>query len=85
MSAPTDTQGKRLALVIGVNGSPYATASTLEYAVDDANAMAEVLQSSCGFELLEPALVGESATSERIKTAILDLAEERSRRMVDMC
>ena len=40
--------------------------------------MAEVLRDSCVFELFQPPLLGEHATSDHVKSAVLALAHERS-------
>ncbi len=71
-------KGRCIALVIGVNGAPGYNKPPLEYAVNDAKDMAEVLQQSCGFELLEPPLLNEQATSDRVKDAVRKLARKRS-------
>ena len=79
---PTDTFSsgqKRLALVIGVNEAVNSALPTLKHAVDDATKMAEVLRDSCGFELFQPSLLGEYATSERVKSTVLALARERGK------
>ncbi len=82
MSTPTNASGlpgtgRRLALVVGVNRAPNASLSSLNYAIADAEAMAEVLQEHCSFELLEPPLSGENAPSDRVKKAVLRLARNR--------
>jgi WD40 repeat protein len=81
-TSPNDSdilkKGRRIALVIGVNHAPNAEIlSSLHYAVTDAQAMAEALSKCCGFELLMPPILDEQATSEQVKTAILDLAWNR--------
>src|SRR2546425_8706168 len=68
--------GRRLALVVGVNRAPNASVPSLNYAVADAEAMAEVLTQHCSFELLEPPLL--DATSDRVKKAVLKLARNRA-------
>jgi len=68
---------KRIALVIGVNGSSSTTQHALRYGVADAEAMADVLQHYCSFELLEPPLLDVKATSENIKKAVRRLARNR--------
>ena len=76
---PVPQKGKRVALVIGVNGGvSLATQHPLQYAVADAQEMASILQYSCDFELLEPPLLGENATSENIRKAVLKLARHRT-------
>jgi uncharacterized caspase-like protein len=47
-------KGRRIALVIGVNGASGYRKPLLSYTENDAKAMGEVLQQQCGFELLEP-------------------------------
>src|SRR5258708_4428980 len=71
-SAPS---GRRIALVIGVNGLPVPGRSPLKYAEQDATEMAQVLK-DCGYELFRSPLVGEQATTGHVKQAVLDLAEE---------
>jgi uncharacterized caspase-like protein len=70
--------GKRLGLVIGVNEAPSSGLPSLVHAVADAEAMADVLQQHCCFELLEPPLLNEHATSYKVKEAIRRLARNRS-------
>lgn len=77
MSTSTHNLSKRLALVIGVNAALNSGLSPLNHAVADAEAMADVLQQHCNFELLEPPFIGENATSDRIKKAVLKLARDR--------
>ena len=77
---PTDTFSsgqRRLALVIGVNEAANSSLPALKHSIADATKMAEVLRDSCGFELFQPPLLGEYATSERVKSAVLALARER--------
>ena len=71
-------KGKRLALIIGVNHAPSSLLPPLEHAVADAEAMAEVLKNYCHFDLLEPPLIDEHTTSEKIKMAVLKLARQRT-------
>lgn len=71
-------EGRRLALVIGVNETSNSLLPPLKHAIADAEAMADVLETQCGFELLEPPLIGESATSERAKDAVRRLARKRN-------
>lgn len=77
-SAPSPEGERRLALVIGVNDAPLSDLPSLHYAVNDAEAMAEVLQQQCGFTLMRPPLLGADATSANVKKAILALARQRS-------
>lgn len=68
--------GKRLALVVGVNGQPRTGQAPLRYAVNDGQDMAQILQQPCcGFTLFCPPLLGEQATTSQVKAAVLDLAE----------
>jgi len=71
-------KGKRIALVIGVNHAPDSHLPALNHAAVDAEAMAEVLQQHCNFELLEPPLLNEQATSDHIKKAVRKLARQRT-------
>jgi hypothetical protein len=70
--------GRRIALVIGVNEAPDSHLPPLNHAAADAGAMAKVLQQQCNFELLEPPLLNEQATSDRVKDAVRRLARNRS-------
>ncbi|GHO94641.1 hypothetical protein KSF_046890 [Reticulibacter mediterranei] len=73
-SSQGEQTGKRLAVVVGVNGPPALGRAPLRYAMEDAEAMAQVLQSeACGFELFAPPLLGEQATTSAIKQTILAL------------
>ena len=56
MFAPTATQGKRLALVIGVNQTCSDILPRLNHALTDAEAIAEVLEQRCGFTMFLPPL-----------------------------
>lgn len=68
--------GRRLALVVGVNGQPAPGRATLQYAVNDGQNMTQVLQQDyCGFELFRPPLLGDQATTSQVRDAVLDLAE----------
>jgi uncharacterized caspase-like protein len=67
-------KGRRIALVIGVNGAPNSQLPPLNHAAADAGAIAEALQQHCNFELLEPPLLNEQATSDRVKDAVRKLA-----------
>ncbi len=71
-------KGRRIALVMGVNEVPNSSLPQLKHAVADAEAMAAVLLEYCGFELLMPPLLNENATSEKVKTAVLELAWDRT-------
>src|SRR5919198_3449096 len=68
-------EGKRLALVVGVNRSIESEyRAPLEYAEHDAYDMARALEApACKFMLFKPALLGEQATSSKVKSAITDL------------
>ncbi|GHO98466.1 hypothetical protein KSF_085140 [Reticulibacter mediterranei] len=75
-SSHVEAQGRRLAVVVGINGEPTPDRAPLLYAGEDAEAMAQVLQSeACGFELFAPPLLGEQATTAGIKDTVLDLAD----------
>jgi hypothetical protein len=71
-------KGRRIALVIGVNEAPNTLLPSLNYAITDAEAIAGVLQQHCNFELVESLLLGENATSERVKKAVRRLARQRA-------
>src|SRR5260221_10536211 len=73
---PLVSPGRRIALVVGVNGRSVPERDALKYAVRDAIDMAEVLQDACGFELFRPPLLEEQATTENVRQAVLDLADE---------
>ena len=74
MSAPP--RERRIAVVVGVNKAPLSKLPELHHAEGDAQAMAEVLE-HCGFTLLQPPLLGERATSDEIRKAVLKLARDR--------
>ena len=83
MPVPVNTsnlpeKGKRLALVIGVNHAPNSFISPLEHAIADAESMADILIKHCHFELLEPPLIGENATSDKVKDAARRLVRNRT-------
>src|SRR5690349_12983141 len=68
--------GKRLAVVVGVNGQPVPGRAALEYAVQDGQDIAESLQSDgCSFELFCPPLLSDQATTAQVKDAVLDFVE----------
>src|SRR6266487_1689367 len=67
--------GRRIALVVGVNGQFVPGRDALKYAVDDAREIAQVLHDSCGFELFRSPLLGELASTENVREAVLDLAD----------
>nr|BBH92098.1 hypothetical protein KTA_02970 [Thermogemmatispora argillosa] len=70
-------RGRRLALVIGVNGPPAPGRAPLAFAEADACGMAEVLQQDgCGFCLVVPPVLGAQATTEQVRKAVLALALE---------
>ncbi len=69
---------RRLALVIGVNEAPQSHLPPLNYALNDAESMAQTLQDDCGFTLLQPPLLGSEATSANVKKAVLALARQRT-------
>ncbi|MBX5458710.1 MAG: caspase family protein, partial [Thermogemmatispora sp.] len=69
--------GRRLALVIGINGPPAPHRAPLQWAEADACGMAEILQQDgCGFELVVPPVLGAQATTERVRKAVVQLALE---------
>lgn len=71
-------QGRRIALVVGVNDAPRSGKPSIKYALDDTKAMAEILQQDyCGFELLTTPLIGERASSANVKEAVIKLIEDR--------
>jgi WD40 repeat protein len=70
----TPAIGKRLAVVVGVNETHSLVLGPLEHAINDAQAIAQVLQEHCGFDLLIPPLTGSEASSAAVKRAVLDLA-----------
>src|SRR3712207_2074400 len=64
--------GRRMALVVGCNGSQRSAIPALQFAEDDAIALAAVLrQAHCGFVVRT--LLGTEATTTAVKDAILDL------------
>jgi uncharacterized caspase-like protein len=63
--------------VIGVNEAPQSHLASLNYALNDAESMAQTLQDDCGFTLLKPPLLGSEATSANVKKAVLSLAHQR--------
>ncbi len=68
--------GRRLALVVGVNGPPAPGRAPLQYAVDDGRDMELILQQDCcGFKLFHPPLLGEQATTSQVRDTVLDLAD----------
>jgi tetratricopeptide (TPR) repeat protein len=74
--SPGASAGRRLALLVGVNGPPAPGRAPLQYAADDGRDMAQVLQQKCcGFELFRPALLGEQATTAQVKNAVIKLAQ----------
>ena len=64
--------------MIGVNDAPDSQLPPLNHAAADAEKMAEALQQHCNFELLEPPLLNEKATSDHIKKAVRSLARQRA-------
>ncbi len=69
--------GKRLALVVGVNGQPAPGRAPLYYAARDGKDIAEILQlTTCSFELFRPPLLDKQATTSRVRNAVLDLADQ---------
>jgi len=79
MNMPQQKRG--IALVVGVNAAPNARTSALTQelkAANDAEQMAQVLVEQCGFELLQPPLLGAEATSGNVKSALINLAAQRT-------
>ncbi len=76
-SSTTPPSGRRLALAIGVNGQSVPERAALQYAVNDGQDMAQVLQQPyCGFELFHPPLLGEHATTSQVRDVVLDFADQ---------
>ena len=75
----SNAEGKRIALVVGVNGSAkYTLQAPLKYAENDAYEIAQVLESAaCNFTILS-ALRGKEATSRDVMEAIMKMAEENT-------
>ena len=75
----TPPSGRRLALVVGVNGSPQTSTylAPLQFAESSATDLAQILQEKCNFELLPP-LIGEGATTAAMQAAIYKLARLRT-------
>src|SRR5437764_1483685 len=65
--------GRRIALLVGVDQAPRSYAPALHHAEADAQAMAEVLPQYGRFTCPQPPLLGEQATSGAVKKAILSL------------
>jgi hypothetical protein len=66
-------QGKRLALIVGVNHAPQSMKAPLQFAEKDAEDLASVLQQpSCGFAA-PVVFLGEKAKSGDIRPALLTL------------
>lgn len=65
---------RRLALVIGVNSSASTSLVPLQYAERDAALMAEVLQTRCDFELFKPTLLGNEASTDAVRNAVIKLS-----------
>ena len=70
--------GSRLAVIVGVNETRSSLLPLLSHAINDAEAIAQVLHQQCNFELLVPPLLGEEAESAKVKKAILSLARNRN-------
>lgn len=74
----SEQQGRRIALIVGVNSAPRSEKASVKHALDDAKAMSEVLQQDyCGFELLTTPLIDEGASSAKVKEAVIRLIEDR--------
>lgn len=74
----TASPGKSLVLVVGTNQTATPVPPPLAFAEADAEAMAAVLQERCHFELFQPPLLGEQATSDALRKAVLRLARDRA-------
>lgn len=73
-------KGQRIAVVVGVNGSTsFRDKPSLKHACDDANAIAEVLEQRCDFDVLDEEVIGEYASSNRIMRAIFKLSARRGK------
>ena len=69
--------GRRLALLVGVNGPSTPGRPRLLWAPADAHELAAVLQQeTSGFQLVCPPLLQEQATSDNVREAVLRLAQE---------
>lgn len=68
--------GKRFAVIIGVNAVSRSSRPALPFVEHDAQEVAALLQSREGFELPTPALVGETATTHNILLALARLADQ---------
>jgi Caspase domain len=76
-TSTTSPSGRRLALIVGVNGQAVSGRAPLQYAVDDGRDMAQILQQACcRFELFRDPLLDEQATTSQVRDAVLDLANE---------
>jgi len=64
--------GRRLALVAGINSAPRSLLPPLRSARQAAEAIARVLVECCQFNLLEPPLLEERATSAANKKSHLE-------------
>src|SRR5437870_1894384 len=76
----SDGNGRRIALVVGVNTAPQSSKPPLKRAVSDAQAIAEALQQPfCGFELVggSPLLEGQ-ATTATVRRPLQQLIRESS-------
>ncbi len=75
-------EGKRLAIVVGVNNSSVTPLNwkKLHFAEKDAEEVAHHLkQEACNFQLVKPPLIGKGATADNIRKAIVDLVKERTK------
>ncbi len=72
------SEGRRFALVVGVNNSTKSTyLKPLLYAERDAHAIADVLRKpECNFAVLEPPLVGKEASTWAIMHAVTELIDK---------
>jgi hypothetical protein len=71
------SQGRKVALVVGVNQVPDDLVSPLYHAESDAQAVAAKLTCpECGFHLHQPPLIGSYATTRNVKKALFSLVSE---------
>jgi uncharacterized caspase-like protein len=71
----------KIALVVGINNSKAsAHLETLKYAEEDAYEVYRVLrQNTCGFDSIDPILMGEKAVTSNVRSAIIKLVTKRTK------
>ena len=69
-------EGRRLALVVGVNTMAHSYVPDLRYAERDAQEVASMLQRQEGFELITPLLIDKEATYHNVRNSLAHLAVE---------